>query len=56
MDAPVVALGGKLPVHFTREPPDLARGFHFSLFDNGWATNYIQGFGGDMRFRFRIAG
>ena len=54
LDAPVVALGEKLPVYFTREQPDLAKGFHFSLFNNGWGTNYVQWFGEDMRFRFRI--
>jgi len=54
MDAPVVALGERMPVHFTREQPDLAKGFHFSLFNNGWGTNYVQWFGEDMRFRFRI--
>ena len=56
LDAPVVALGEKLPVYFTRVQPDLARGFHFSLFNNGWGTNYIQWFGEDMRFRLRIRG
>lgn len=55
LDAPVVALGEKLPVHFSRSQPDLARGFHFSLFNNGWGTNYIQWFGEDMRFRFKIS-
>jgi len=55
LDAPVVALGQKLPVYFSRDQPDLANGFHFSLFNNGWGTNYIQWFGEDMRFRFRIA-
>jgi len=55
LDAPVVALGEKLPVYFSRDQPDLAKGFHFSLFNNGWGTNYIQWFGEDMRFRFRIA-
>jgi hypothetical protein len=55
LDAPVVALGEKSPVHFTRSLPELAKGFHFSLFNNGWGTNYIQWFGEDMRFRFRIS-
>jgi Domain of unknown function (DUF5054) len=54
LDAPVVALGEKMPVYFTRDQPDLAKGFHFSLFNNGWGTNYVQWFGEDMRFRFRI--
>lgn len=56
LDAPVVALGEKLPVYFTRNQPDLAKGFHFSLFNNGWGTNYVQWFGENMRFRFRIQG
>ena len=55
LDAPVVALGERMPVRFSREQPDLAAGFHFSLFNNGWGTNYIQWFGEDMRFRFRIS-
>ena len=55
LDAPLVALGEKLPVYFSRDQPDLAKGFHFNLFNNGWGTNYIQWFGEDMRFRFRIA-
>ena len=55
LDAPVAALGARLPVHFSRSQPDLAGGFHFSLFNNGWGTNYIQWFGEDMRFRFRIS-
>jgi hypothetical protein len=55
LDAPVVALGERLPVHFSRDQPDLAKGFHFSLFNNGWGTNYVQWFGEDMRFRFRIS-
>jgi hypothetical protein len=55
LDAPVVALGERLPVYFSRNQPDLTKGFHFSLFNNGWGTNYIQWFGEDMRFRFRIS-
>ncbi len=56
LDSPVVALGEKMPVYFSRNEPDLARGFHFSLFNNGWGTNYVQWFGEDMCFRFRISG
>jgi hypothetical protein len=55
LDAPVVALGEKMPVHFSRSQPDLTKGFHFSLFNNGWGTNYVQWFSEDMRFRFRIS-
>ncbi len=55
VDAPVVALGDRTPLCFTRNQPDLSKGLHFSLFNNGWGTNYIQWFGEDMRFRFRIS-
>ncbi len=54
LDAPIVALGEKLPVYFSRNQPDLAQGVHFSLFNNGWGTNYVQWFGEEMRFRFLI--
>jgi hypothetical protein len=52
LDAPVVALGVKSAIYFTREQPDLAKGLHFCLHNNTWGTNYVQWFGGDMRFRF----
>jgi hypothetical protein len=52
LDAPVVALGVKSAVYFTREQPDLGQGLHFCLNNNTWGTNYVQWFGGDMRFRF----
>jgi hypothetical protein len=54
LDAPVVAMAEKLPVYFTRNQPNPGNGFHFSLFNNGWGTNYVQWFGEDMRFRFRL--
>ena len=52
MDAPVVALGVKSAIFFTREQPDLSKGLHFCLHNNTWGTNYVQWFGGDIRFRF----
>lgn len=52
LDAPVVALGVKSPIFFTRGQPDLTKGLHFCLHNNTWGTNYVQWFGGDMRFRF----
>jgi hypothetical protein len=54
LDAPLVALGEMSPVHFSREQPDLSKGIHFNLFNNGWGTNYVQWFGENMRFRFRL--
>jgi hypothetical protein len=55
LDAPVVALGEKTPLGFSNAQPDLTAGFHVSLFNNAWGTNYPQWFGEDMRFRFRLA-
>ncbi len=52
LDAPVVVLGERSPIYYSNEQPDLAKGIHFSLFNNAWGTNYIQWFGEDTRFRF----
>jgi len=54
LDAPVVALGRREPQYYSRDLPDLAKGFHFSLFNNAWGTNYVMWFGEDMRFRFKL--
>ena len=52
LDAPVVALGEKSPIAYSTAQPDIAKGIHFSLYNNAWGTNYIQWFGEDTRFRF----
>ena len=54
LDAPLAALGEKSPIYFSNAQPDLSKGIHFSLFNNGWGTNYVQWFGDDMRFRFTV--
>ena len=54
LDAPVVSLGRRHPWYYTTDQPDLDKGFHFCLFNNAWGTNYVQWFGEDMRFRFRL--
>ena len=52
LDAPLVVLGEQSPIYFSNAQPDLSKGLHFSLFNNGWGTNYVQWFGEDMRLRF----
>jgi hypothetical protein len=52
LDAPVVALGEKSPIAYSQAQPDIAKGIHFSLYNNAWGTNYVQWFGEDTRFRF----
>ena len=54
LDAALVLLEEKSPIYFSNDQPDLAKGFHFSLFNNGWGTNYVQWFGEDIQFRFTI--
>jgi hypothetical protein len=54
LDAPLAVLGERSPIYFSNSLPDLSQGIHFSLFNNGWGTNYVQWFGEDMRFRFTI--
>jgi hypothetical protein len=52
LDAPLIALGDKSPLNFSRAQADLSRGVHCNLFNNAWGTNYVMWFGEDMRFRF----
>jgi hypothetical protein len=52
LDAPLIALGKKSPLNFSRSQPDLTAGVHCGLFNNAWGTNYIMWFKEDMRFRF----
>ena len=52
LDAPLLALGERSPINFSRSQPDLSSGIHCNLFNNAWGTNYIMWFGEDMCFRF----
>jgi hypothetical protein len=54
LDAPLIALGEKSPLNFSRSQPDLSAGVHCGLFNNAWGTNYIMWFKEDMRFRFLL--
>jgi Domain of unknown function (DUF5054) len=52
IDSPLVAMGKKSPLNFSKEQPDLSSGMHINLFNNAWGTNYIMWYGEDMRSRF----
>lgn len=54
VDAPVIALGSRTPLGFSREQPDLATGVHSNLFNNAWGTNYIMWYGENARLRYRL--
>ena len=56
MDAPMVALGKRSPLNYSRELPDMTGGVHVGLFNNAWGTNYLQWYGGDWSYRFRLRG
>ncbi len=53
-DAAIVSLGEMSPIPFSKAQPDLSKGIHFNLYNNAWGTNYIQWFGEDMLFRFKL--
>lgn len=54
IDAPLIALGKKSSLNFSRSQPDFSGGVHCNLFNNAWGTNYIMWYGEDMRFRFTL--
>jgi len=54
IDAPLIAVGERSPLNYSRNQPDLTTGIHSNLFNNTWGTNYIMWFGEDMRFRYRV--
>ncbi len=56
LDAPLLALGKRTPLYFSREQPTIDDGIHFSLYNNSFGTNYILWFSEAMRFRFEIRG
>ncbi len=56
LDAPVLMLGSRSPLNFSREQPDPAKGIHVSLYNNAWGTNYPQWASGNWRFRFTLEG
>lgn len=54
IDAPVVALGKRSPLNYSKELPEMSAGVHVGLFNNAWGTNYPQWCGGDWSYRFTI--
>jgi|SRR5579872_1505979 len=56
IDAPLIAIGERSPLNFSREQPDLSGGIHSCLFNNAWGTNYIMWYGENMRSRYVMRG
>jgi hypothetical protein len=55
LDAALVAPGRPSLLDFHNEPPDLAQGMHFNLYNNVWGTNFTMWFDDDALFRFVIS-
>lgn len=53
-DAPVLTVGERNAIGYTRELPDLSEGVHFCLFNNLWSTNFNLWWEGSVRYRFHI--
>ncbi|MDR2469920.1 MAG: DUF5054 domain-containing protein [Tannerella sp.] len=54
LDAPVVAVGERRALNYSRQLPDLNGGIHFCLFNNLWGTNFTAWWEGSIAYRFRI--
>jgi hypothetical protein len=53
-DAPVVAVGERNALNFSKRPPDITKGVHFCLSNNLWGTNFRMWYEGSMTYRFKI--
>jgi len=54
LDAPVVLIGQRKMLNYSKELPDLNDGVHFCLFNNLWGTNFTMWYEGNLSFRFKI--
>ena len=54
LDAPLVGVGRRGGLNFSREQPDLSEGVHFCLYNNLWGTNFAMWFEGSVNYRFRV--
>lgn len=53
-DAPVVAIGERNALNFSKRLPDITKGVHFCLSNNLWGTNFQMWNEGSLTYRFRI--
>ena len=54
-DAALCAPGAPALLHFDNDPPDLAQGMHFNLYNNVWGTNFRSWYEEDTKYRFTLA-
>ena len=54
-DTPLVAPADTLFMRFAPEPPSLAKGIRFTLYNNKWGTNFPMWWEGDLVARFKLS-
>lgn len=54
LDAPLVVVGERDAINFSKLQPDLSQGVHFCLFNNLWGTNFSMWWEGSLSYRFRM--
>ena len=54
LDAPIVAIGERKMLNYSKNLPDVSQGVHLCLFNNLWGTNFTMWWEGSISFRFKI--
>ena len=54
LDAPIVGIGERNMLNYSKKLPDISQGVHFCLFNNLWGTNFTMWWEGNITFRFTI--
>jgi hypothetical protein len=53
-DAPVVTIGERNALNFSKRLPDITKGVHFCLSNNLWGTNFKMWNEGSLTYRFKL--
>ena len=54
LDAPLVVVGERKVLNYSKNMPDIRQGIHFCLFNNLWGTNFTMWWEGSLSYRFSI--
>ena len=54
LDAPIVVIGERKMLNYSKQLPDLTKGVHFCLVNNLWGTNFSMWWEGSISYRFII--
>lgn len=53
-DAPLLSIGDRNSIGFSRDMPDVNKGIHFCLYNNTWGTNFQMWWEGSICYRFHL--